>query len=213
MVDGMSLVGLAHEEAVAVLRGTQKLVQLVIATDFNEGDSVTSSLQSIPDLLSVRSGTGRSHPLFTPHQELSGLAAGMTAVVDPEMVQAAPPLLNTYHQTPTAVELRPLNDSTARRNSLTTGELETDFSTHHSYEEIEIYRSEQNEPLGMNIVECEGCILVKAINPSGLAGQDGRLREGQQLLAVNGISLTSKSKHQAIEVLSVSGYGLDNILL
>ena len=33
MVDGKSLVGLNHSEAVAVLKSTQQLVQLVVATE------------------------------------------------------------------------------------------------------------------------------------------------------------------------------------
>lgn len=33
MVDGKSLVGLSHSEAVAVLKSTQQLVQLVVATE------------------------------------------------------------------------------------------------------------------------------------------------------------------------------------
>jgi len=200
MVDGMSLVGLAHEEAVAVLRATQKLVQLVIATDFNEGESVTSSLQSIPDLLSARTGAGRLHSYFSPHQELSGLPG--SAAVDPETVQQAP-RYNTYHDT-SMLEMRPLNDQTARGDSTSAEEEETNLNTHQNCEEIVIYRSKESEPLGMSIMENEGCILVKAINPSGLAGQNGRLREGQQLLAVNGVSLTTKSRREAVEILSVS---------
>ena len=33
MVDGKSLVGLTHSEAVSVLKSTQQLVQLIIATE------------------------------------------------------------------------------------------------------------------------------------------------------------------------------------
>ena len=50
MVDGKSLVGLTHAEAVEVLKSTQRLVQLVVATE-DDGGSLASSLQSIPDKL------------------------------------------------------------------------------------------------------------------------------------------------------------------
>ncbi len=50
MVDGKSLVGLTHSEAVEVLKTTQRLVQLVVATE-DDGESVTSSVQSIPELM------------------------------------------------------------------------------------------------------------------------------------------------------------------
>ena len=36
MVDGKSLVGLTHSEAVGVLKMTQQLVQLVVATEVRE---------------------------------------------------------------------------------------------------------------------------------------------------------------------------------
>ena len=36
MVDGKSLVGLSHSEAVAVLKSTQQLVQLVVATEVSQ---------------------------------------------------------------------------------------------------------------------------------------------------------------------------------
>ena len=36
MVDGKSLVGLSHSEAVAVLKSTQQLVQLVVATEVRQ---------------------------------------------------------------------------------------------------------------------------------------------------------------------------------
>ena len=37
MVDGKSLVGLSHSEAVSVLKTTQQLVQLVVATEVRGG--------------------------------------------------------------------------------------------------------------------------------------------------------------------------------
>lgn len=36
MVDGKSLVGLSHSEAVGVLKSTQQLVQLVVATEVSQ---------------------------------------------------------------------------------------------------------------------------------------------------------------------------------
>ena len=57
MVDGKSLVGLTHAEAVDVLKSSQRLVQLVVATE-DDGDSRSSSTQSIPELIN---GPRKSH--------------------------------------------------------------------------------------------------------------------------------------------------------
>ncbi len=61
MVDGKTLVGLTHDEAVGVLKGTQKLVQLVIATEYMEGESLASSLHSIPEKLTFNLSGGRQY--------------------------------------------------------------------------------------------------------------------------------------------------------
>ena len=48
MVDGKSLVGLSHSEAVAVLKSTQQLVQLVVATEVRQPLATRSNLFDQP---------------------------------------------------------------------------------------------------------------------------------------------------------------------
>ncbi len=66
MVDGKSLVGLTHTEAVEVLKTTQRLVQLVVATEDDGGESVASSIQSIPGLFSGQRRKSRTTQEIAP---------------------------------------------------------------------------------------------------------------------------------------------------
>ncbi len=65
MVDGRSLVGLTHAEAVEVLKSTQRLVQLVVATE-DDGESIASSVQSIPELMSGHRRKSRTAQEIAP---------------------------------------------------------------------------------------------------------------------------------------------------
>ncbi len=65
MVDGRSLVGLTHAEAVEVLKSTQRLVQLVVATE-DDGGSIASSVQSIPELMSGQRRKSRTAQEIAP---------------------------------------------------------------------------------------------------------------------------------------------------
>ncbi len=65
MVDGKSLVGLTHGEAVEVLKSTQRLVQLVVATE-DDGESMASSVQSIPELMGGQRRKSRTAQEIAP---------------------------------------------------------------------------------------------------------------------------------------------------
>ena len=101
MVDGKSLVGLTHSEAVGVLKTTQQLVQLVVATEVSEtgwemenrgadvvffpfdpqvseDQSITSSMASIPEW--ARNSSFGPPPVFSSSspQSMSPLSTGFT---------------------------------------------------------------------------------------------------------------------------------------
>lgn len=61
-----------------------------------------------------------------------------------------------------------------------------------------------SDGLGFNIMggkEQGTCILVSRIIPGGIAEKQGELRRGDQLLAVNGVSLNGKSHSLAVQLL------------
>ena len=197
MVDGKSLVGMAHEEAVAVLRATHKLVQLVVATDCNEGESIASSLQSIPD--HMRNG---NRSLALQAQQLPALdRRSLEAQIEPEVLGT--PVLNSYHQD-VSMEMAFLRQE--KMGTAMTGHMETDVDDplpDSSGYTVEILR-DKGEPLGIRLAYERGSIFIKSVDPEGVAGRSKMLLEGRQLISVNGISLENKTKSDAIEILSVS---------
>lgn len=222
MVDGKSLVGLGHDEAVAVLRATQKLVQLVVASDHNEGESVTSSLQSIPEKLANRvtlvGGLSRKQQQYQQLQQPPSVDTTITEpCIEPEMLE--PPQINGYNDD-TAMELLPLVTSL---RSEPEEEMETKFTGEESSADghvdrvVQLTRTEEGQTLGLSIKTSRGRVLVRHMDPEGLVGIDGRLQEGDQLLQVNGVSLETSNKTEAISILSVSAWIMydlhDNVLL
>lgn len=192
MVDGKSLVGLTHDEAVTVIKATQKLVQLVVATEHAEGESVTSSLQSIPEKLANRVnlvGVGAAEPL-----------------VGPEVFQS--PQKNAFQlENYRAMEMKNISveDASSGRGYV---EEETKFEgseiiSRDYVRVVELVRAD-NQPLGFSISEGlgKGGIFIRSIDPKGQAGKD--LHEGDQLLKVNGISLEKTSRQEAHNLLTVS---------
>lgn len=62
----------------------------------------------------------------------------------------------------------------------------------------------RKDGLGFNIIggrEQGTCILVSRIIPGGIAEAQGELRRGDQLLAVNGVSLHGESHSKAVQLL------------
>ena len=190
MVDGKSLVGLTHDEAVAILKATQKLVQLVVATEhLEEGESINSSLQSIPEMY-----LGRSHP----HAILSA----ENSTVAPEPTQS--PQRNAFQQSiEMAEKATPPKQSSPE--SMETSMDDPDVRI------VKILTSE-GEPLGLKISEGysersgTNSIFVRATDPHGVVGRSKQLHVGDELLAVNNTSLQESTQQEAIAILTVSYY-------
>lgn len=199
MVDGKSLVGLSHDEAVAVLKATQKLVQLVVATEHIEGESRDSSMQSIPEklitFLDRQVDSAQSYHMMT--------ASEASAVV-PEHHKS--PLRNTFEND--EFEMKNLSFSAKRPSSELADTMFQD-ARHENVKKVEIRRSE-GQPLGFSIRQGKNPgmptrrpIFVHAIDPRGAVGRSDQLHEGDQLLKVNEISLENCSREEALDVLTV----------
>ena len=249
MVNGKSLVGLTHNEAVDVLKSTQKLVQLVVATESTEGDSVASSLQSIPEAVAARRAF-YSPPVrsFSPLSVES--SSSPAAAVGPELQQL--PQRNAFFKEEkgsTHLELQLKMDPSLHQPTADEGgEAETRFSSVEGQEEMAtspmersdqfevirtvtpwarttphhkappppepevktiVYVKTEGKSLGFSI--CGGKrsrqgdlgILVRNIDPDGLAAQDGRLRRGDEILDVNGKSLQDCTHKKAAGIIRV----------
>ena len=248
MVNGKSLVGLTHNEAVEVLKATQKLVQLVVATESMEGESVASSLQSIPEAVADRRAYyNRPSRSFSPLSvDSSSSASAIGMHVGPELQQL--PQRNTFLKEAggSGLELqlkteRYLHPMTA---AVEGGEMETKFegereeptspmensdqfevvrtvtpwarTTAHQAPpppepkiKIIVYAKTEGKSLGFSICGGKGSrqgdlgILVRNIDPDGLAAQDGRLQRGDEILDVNGKSLQDCTHKKAAGIIRV----------
>lgn len=256
MVNGKSLVGLTHNEAVDVLKSTQKLVQLVVATESTEGDSVASSLQSIPEAILTRAYQSPPLRSFSP---LSIESSSSSATVNPHAVAAIGPELQQVPQRnaflrekkgSAQLELQLKVDPSLHHGQPGEGgEAETRFSTVEDRKEMAtspmessdqfevvhtvtswarttpnhktmpppnrpeidtiIYVKTEGKSLGFSICGGKGSrqgdlgILVRNIDPEGLAAQDGRLRRGDEILDVNGKSLKDCTHKKAAGIIRV----------
>lgn len=196
MVDGKSLVGLTHDEAVAVLKATQKLVQLVVATEHIEGESINSSLQSIPEVIASMIAGMKDRQLEGEQQIHHSNIMPDAAIVASKVLQSPPK--NAFQIDNFEMEI--VTDNSFQRH---TGQLETTFQGMNS-EIIEIARSE-GQPLGFSIRGNTdmSAIFVHTIDPDGPAGRSKLLHEGDQLLKANGVSLENHTQQDALAVLKV----------
>lgn len=192
MVDGKSLVGLTHDEAVAVLKTTQKLVQLVVATEHLDGDSLNSSLQSIPENMANIINTVDRQGILEP-------------VIVPEDLHS--PLRSAFQKV--NLEMNSIiNDNTSFAEDLPSGQMETSFQE-DSLKTAKVRRSE-GQPLGFSIRQGyskwpgKRAIFIQAIDPHGAVGRSKQLQEGDQLLKVNETSLEDITREEALGVLTVS---------
>uniref|UniRef100_A0A4W5LTW2 PDZ domain-containing protein n=1 Tax=Hucho hucho TaxID=62062 RepID=A0A4W5LTW2_9TELE len=83
MINGQSLVGLSHSEAVAILRSTAGLVQLVVASrEESEVDFPRYPSTSLPDLVSTASSSSPSPSNNTdntvPHHGLTSSSLSLS---------------------------------------------------------------------------------------------------------------------------------------
>ncbi len=267
MVNGKSLVGLTHNEAVDVLKATQKLVQLVVATESTEGDSVASSLQSIPEAILTRAYHSPPLRSFSPLSiESSSSSATVippaAATIGPELQQV--PQRNAFLReekgSAPQLELQLKVDPSLHHGQPREGggEAETTFSSVEDHKEkvtspmessdqfevvrtvtswarttphpkatpppepkinTFIYVKTEGKSLGFSICGGKGSrqgdlgILVRNIDPEGLAAQDGRLRRGDEILDVNGKSLKDCTHKKAAGIIRVRVKKIYNIIM
>ncbi|XP_014003010.2 PDZ domain-containing protein 4 [Salmo salar] len=80
---------------------------------------------------------------------------------------------------------------------------EVDRQEELEYEEVELYKSSQQDKLGLTVCYCTDDeedlgIYVGEVNPNSIAAKNGRIREGDRILQINGIDIQNREEAVAI---------------
>ncbi|XP_028850808.1 PDZ domain-containing protein 4 isoform X2 [Denticeps clupeoides] len=136
--------------------------------------------------------------MFTLGRALNGRGGGTPP--SPPSSPPLPPLPGPYLLS----ELPPLEPDYYDPNDyFDISQHEVDRQDELEYEEVELYKSRQQDKLGLTVCyrtddEEDLGIYVGEVNPNSIAAMDGRIREGDRILQINGVDVQNREEAVAI---------------
>ncbi|XP_061173402.1 uncharacterized protein LOC133182573 [Saccostrea echinata] len=185
MINGKSLIGLSHCEAVDVLRNSPKLVQVVVASKVRKSSSVASTgSSSVPSLCSIPTSQQLPTEVMTPDLSIPEVTA----------------------QTPSGTvfnweDLMQKFDLPLDR----TNKVKTEDNSSELFQTVTINKGARGKGLGFTIVGGSDSergslgIYVRRILSHGLVAEEGSIKEGDEILKVNDQPMKGLSHKEAIQ--------------
>ncbi|KAM5221659.1 PDZ domain-containing protein 4 isoform 2-T2 [Ctenodactylus gundi] len=180
-VNGKELSKLSQEQTLEALRASKEplVIQVLRRSPRLRGDS------SCHDLQLVDSGTQTD--ITFEHI----MALGKLHPPTPPMGILEPPPISHEYYDPTEF--------------MEGGPQEADRMDELEYEEVELYKSSHRDKLGLMVCyrtddEEDLGIYVGEVNPNSIAAKDGRIREGDRIIQINGMDV--QNREEAVAILS-----------
>ncbi|KAM7044759.1 PDZ domain-containing protein 4 isoform 3-T3 [Molossus nigricans] len=180
-VNGKELSKLSQEQTLEALRSSKEplVIQVLRRSPRLRGDS------SCHDLQLVDSGTQTD--ITFEHI----MALGKLRPPTPPMVILEPPPISHEYYDPAEF--------------MEGGPQEADRMDELEYEEVELYKASHQDKLGLMVCyrtddEEDLGIYVGEVNPNSIAAKDGRIREGDRIIQINGVDV--QNREEAVAILS-----------
>ncbi|KAM4662042.1 PDZ domain-containing protein 4 isoform 2-T2 [Discoglossus pictus] len=186
-VNGKELSRLSQEQTLETLRANKDplLIQVLRRSPRMKGSLAASS----HDLQFVDSGTQTD--ITFEHIMTLGKArppSPAMVVLEPYVLSELPPIGNEFYEQ--AEYMEGVQPEGERTDELEYEEVELCKSTHQDKLGLTVcYRTDDEEDLG---------IYVGEVNPNSIAARDGRIREGDRILQINGMDVQNREEAVAI---------------
>ncbi|OWJ99135.1 hypothetical protein Celaphus_00009658, partial [Cervus elaphus hippelaphus] len=186
-VNGKELSKLSQEQTLEALRASKEplVIQVLRRSPRLRGDG------SCHDLQLVDSGT-QTDITFEHIMALGKLRPPTPPMVilEPFVPSELPPISHEYYDPAEFME---------------GGPQEADRMDELEYEEVELYKSSHRDKLGLMVCyrtdeEEDLGIYVGEVNPNSIAAKDGRIREGDRIIQINGMDV--QNREEAVAILS-----------
>uniref|UniRef100_G3TS73 PDZ domain containing 4 n=1 Tax=Loxodonta africana TaxID=9785 RepID=G3TS73_LOXAF len=186
-VNGKELSKLSQEQTLEALRSSKEplVIQVLRRSPRLRGDS------SCHDLQLVDSGT-QTDITFEHIMALGKLRPPTPPMVimEPYVLSELPPINHEYYDPAEFME---------------GSQQEADRMDELEYEEVELYKTNHRDKLGLMVCyrtddEEDLGIYVGEVNPNSIAAKDGRIREGDRIIQINGVDV--QNREEAVAILS-----------